>query len=238
MRPYGNPAAEKGEFSRRKQVTFGRGGGHRIVWNAGRSHYVGGMGSEPLDFSTSQPPQMLRGLAELQAEFAAGRKLPPVERWNPPYCGEIPMRIARDGTWHYMGTPIGRPAMVRLFSTILRREADGAHVLVTPVERVGIEVEDAPFLAVAVTAAGEGADRRLTFLTNVGDAVTADGDHPIRVAENPETGEPSPYVLVRGRLEARLSRPVFYELAEMAEERDGVLGVVSGGVFFALGRAA
>ncbi|MFO1237100.1 MAG: DUF1285 domain-containing protein [Alphaproteobacteria bacterium] len=196
------------------------------------------MGSEPLDFSTSQPPQMLRGLAELQAEFAAGRKLPPVERWNPPYCGEIPMRIARDGTWHYMGTPIGRPAMVRLFSTVLRREADGAHVLVTPVERVGIEVEDAPFLAVAVTAAGEGADRRLTFLTNVGDAVTADGDHPIRVAENPETGEPSPYVLVRGRLEARLSRPVFYELAEMAEERDGVLGVVSGGVFFALGRAA
>ncbi|BCW88545.1 hypothetical protein sos41_16860 [Alphaproteobacteria bacterium SO-S41] len=189
---------------------------------------------EPLDFSAAQPPQLLRGLAALQADLAKGRKLPPVEKWNPPHCGPIPMRIARDGTWHYMGTPIGRAAMVRLFSTILRREPDGSHVLVTPVERVGIEVEDAPFIAVGV----EAADGRLTFMTNVGDQVTADADHPIRVEENEATGEPSPYVRVRGGLEARLARPVFYELADLAEERDGVMGVTSAGTFFPLGRAA
>ncbi len=188
---------------------------------------------DPIDFSAAQPPQLLRGLAELQADFAKGRKLPPVDKWNPPYCGPIPMRITRDGTWHYMGTPIGRSAMVRLFSTILRREADGSHVLVTPVERVGIEVEDAPFIAVSV----EVKDGALTFLTNVGDAVTADADHPIRVVEDAATGEPSPYVRVRGGLEARLARPVFYELADMAEERDGVMGVWSAGVFFRLGPA-
>lgn len=188
---------------------------------------------DPIDFSAAQPPQLLRGLAELQADFAKGRSLPPVDKWNPPYCGAIPMRIARDGTWHYMGTPIGRAAMVRLFSTILRREADGSHVLVTPVERVGIDVEDAPFIAVSV----EAKDGALHFLTNVGDAVTADADHPIRVVEDPVTGEPSPYVLVRGRLEARLARAVFYELAELAEERDGVMGVWSAGAFFRLGPA-
>jgi hypothetical protein len=190
------------------------------------------------DFSVHTPPQMLRGLAEVQADLARGRKLPPVEKWNPPYCGAIPMRIARDGTWFYMGTPIGRPAMVRLFSTVLRREADGAHVLVTPVERVGIEVEDAPFIAVALEAEGDGADRHLFFLTNVGDRVEADADHPIRVVHHPLTGEPSPYVRVRGGLEARLARPVFYQLADMAEERDGHLGVTSAGVFFHLGCAA
>jgi hypothetical protein len=188
---------------------------------------------DPIDFSAAQPPQLLRGLAELQADFAKGRSLPPVDKWNPPYCGAIPMRIARDGTWHYMGTPIGRAAMVRLFSTILRREPDGSHVLVTPVERVGIDVEDAPFIAVSV----EAKDGALHFLTNVGDAVTADADHPIRVVEDPATGEPSPYVLVRGRLEARLARAVFYELAELAEERDGVMGVWSAGAFFRLGPA-
>ena len=189
---------------------------------------------EPLDFSAAQPPQLLRGLAALQADLAKGRKLPPVEKWNPPHCGPIPMRIARDGTWHYMGTPIGRAAMVRLFSTILRREPDGSHVLVTPVERVGIEVEDAPFIAVSVEIAGG----KLTFMTNVGDEVTADADHPIRVEEDAATGEPSPYVRVRGGLEARLARPVFYELADLAEERDGVMGVTSAGAFFPLGRAA
>lgn len=189
---------------------------------------------EPLDFSAAQPPQLLRGLAELQADFAKGRKLPPVERWNPPHCGPIPMRIARDGTWHYMGTPIGRAAMVRLFSTILRREPDGSHVLVTPVERVGIEVEDAPFVAVGVTVEGGS----LKFLTNVGDEVTAGPEHPIRVEEDAVTGEPSPYVRVRGGLEARLARPVFYELADLAEERDGAMGVWSGGAFFRLGAAA
>ena len=196
------------------------------------------MASEPADFSKAEPPQLLRGLAALQAEAAAGRRLPPVEKWNPPHCGAIPMRIARDGTWHYMGTPIGRPRMVRLFSTILRRDP-GEFVLVTPVERVAIEVEDAPFVAVTldVTDPG-GAGQALSFTTNVGDEVTADASHPIHVIENAVTGEPSPYVLVRGGLEARISRAVFYELADLAVERDGQLGVVSGGAFFPLGRAA
>lgn len=180
---------------------------------------------------------MLRGLAALQAEAAAGRRLPPVEKWNPPHCGSIPMRIARDGTWHYMGTPIGRPRMVRLFSTVLRRDP-GEFVLVTPVERVAIEVEDAPFIAVTVDVAGEGDSQTLTFTTNVGDQVTADADHPIRVSENPETEEPSPYVLVRGGLEARIARAAFYEMADLAVERDGRLGVFSGGAFFPLGAAA
>ena len=195
------------------------------------------MASDPVDFSKSEPPQLLRGLSALQAEAAEGRRLPPVEKWNPPHCGSIPMRIARDGTWFYMGTPIGRPRMVRLFSTVLRKDP-GEFVLVTPVERVAIEVEDAPFIAATVAVSGAGAGQVLTFTTNVGDVVTADAAHPIRVIENPETGEPSPYVLVRGGLEARLARPVFYELADLAVERDGVLGVHSGGAFFPLGTAA
>lgn len=181
---------------------------------------------------------MLRGLATIQAETAKHRGLPPVDRWNPPHCGKIPMRIARDGTWHYMGTPIGRTAMVRLFSTVLRREPDGSHVLVTPVERVEIEVEDAPFLAVTLEREGQGESQVLTFLTNVGDSVQADADHPIRVEEDAATGQPSPYVRVRGRLDALISRAVFYELADLAEERDGELGVWSGGTFFRLGAAA
>lgn len=183
----------------------------------------------------------LRGLAAIQAETAAGRRLPPVDKWNPADCGAIDMRIARDGTWHYMGTPIRRPALVRLFSTILRRESDDSYVLVTPVEKVTITVEDAPFIAVRVERAGEGESQTLTFLTDVGDSVTADAAHPIRVQEDSATREPRPYILVRGRLEARLSRGVFYELVEMAhEERVGgvlKLGVKSGGVFFPLGDA-
>jgi hypothetical protein len=199
---------------------------------------LGVMPEETVDFSRTPPPQMMRGLAELQADLARGKTLPPVERWNPPHCGPIPMRIARDGTWHYMGTPVGRAAMVRLFSTILRREEDGEYVLVTPVERVGIEVEDAPFAAVSVCVDGMGEDQILTFLTSVGDSATADADHPIRVVEDTETGEPSPYVRIRGRLDALISRAVFYELAELAVERNGVMGVWSSGEFFALGAPA
>jgi hypothetical protein len=184
-------------------------------------------------------PDVLRGLAQAQAEGAGGRKLPPVDRWNPEYCGEIDMRIARDGTWFYLGTPIGRPALVRLFSTILRREPDGSYVLVTPVERVGLKVEDVPFIAVGVDIEGKGHDQRLKFLTNVGDEAIAGAEHPLRVSHR-DDGEPQPYVHIRGALEARLARSVFYELVAIAEERVGAngrreLGVWSSGQYFALG---
>jgi hypothetical protein len=184
-------------------------------------------------------PDLLRGLAQAQAEGAGGRKLPPVEKWNPAHCGEIDMRIARDGTWFYLGTPIGRPALVRLFSTILRREDDGSYVLVTPVEKVQLQVEDVPFIGVRVDVEGKGHDQRLRFLTNVGDEVIAGPEHHLRVTYR-GVDEPQPYVHVRGRLEARLSRPVFYELVAMAEERVGAngtreLGVWSEGQYFSLG---
>ena len=155
------------------------------------------------------------GLAQsvLAAQKASAKGgLPPVHLWNPPHCGDIDMRIARDGTWFYMGTPIGRPALVRLFSTILRRDGD-AYVLVTPVEKVGITVDDAPFVAVDVDRDGDG----LIFTTNVGDTVTAGPDTPIRVVRDPQTGEPSPYVLVRANLEALIDRKSFYRLVDLGE---------------------
>ena len=161
--------------------------------------------------------------------------LPPVERWNPPFCGDIDMRIARDGTWFYLGTPIGRPALVRLFSNILWREGD-RYFLVTPVEKVGIRVDDAPFVAVDFAAEGEGRDQRITFTTHVGDQVTAGPDHPIRVVRDPDTGEPAPYVLVRRNLEALIDRKSFYRLVELGchEPHDGTrwFGLWSQGAFF------
>ena len=186
-------------------------------------------------------PDVLRGLAEIQAEAAHTRKLPPVEQWNPPFCGDLDIRIGVDGTWFYLGTPIGRPGLVRLFSTILRRDVDGKHYLVTPVEKVGIRVDDAPFTAVRVDAWGSGDARELEFTTNVGDSVVADADHPLTVHTDPADFTPRPYLRVRGRLDALVSRAVFYELVSMAETRmtpDGaVLGVASRGVFFPLGKA-
>lgn len=184
-------------------------------------------------------PDILRGLADLQAESAHTRKLPPVEKWNPPFCGDLDMRIAVDGTWFYLGTPIGRPGLVRLFSTILRREEDGRYVLVTPVEKVGIRVDDAPFVAVLVDASGEGESQSLQFTTNVGDVTSAGVAHSIRVAFRGAEREPRPYLHVRNGLEARISRAVFYELVGLSVERpvsDGrELGVWSGSVFFSLG---
>lgn len=172
------------------------------------------------------------GLSALVAEAGKPAKARPVERWNPPYCGEIDMRIAADGTWHYRGSPIGREALVRLFASILRRDPDGRHVLVTPVERVGIEVEDAPFLAVEAAVEGEGAERTLTFRTNVGDIVAADADHPLRFETEAETEGLKPYLKVRGGLEALATRSLALELVDMAEEKDGATGIWSGGVFF------
>ena len=176
----------------------------------------------------------IENLAE--AARAEGRKgRPPVEAWDPPDCGDIDMEIARDGTWYYMGTPIGRPELVRLFASILRREG-ARHVLVTPVEKLGIRVEDAPFVVQDFEASGTGRDQTLTFFTNVADAVTAGPDHPIRVVRDPRTDEPAPYVHVRGRLEALIDRKSFYRLVELGrhEARDGGrwFGLWSGGAFF------
>ena len=178
------------------------------------------------------------GLASLQRDAASGRGLPPVEKWHPAHCGDIDIRIARDGTWYHQGSPIGRRELVRLFSTILRRDPDG-YVLVTPAEKMRIVVEDVPFLAVLMDVEGSGTAQRLVFTTTVGDTAIAGPDNPIRVETDPATGEPAPYVHVRKGLEARISRTVFYQLADLAVPGDGGLLVVwSGGVCFPLGRPA
>ena len=161
------------------------------------------------------------GLEALIARAArAGKGLPPVERWNPEFCGDLDMEIRRDGTWFYLGTPIGRMPLVQLFSTVLRKDADGKTYLVTPVEKVGIRVVDAPFLAVEMNATGNGDRQVITFRTNVGDVVEAGPEHPLRFVDEDETGGLKPYVLVRGRLEALVARPVMYELIEHGEEID------------------
>ncbi len=169
-------------------------------------------------------------LAE-SARAATSRGLPPVHDWNPPDCGDLDIRIARDGTWFYLGTPIGRPELVRLFSTILRKDGD-RYVLVTPVEKVGITVDDAPFVAVDFEKDGDG----LRFVTNLGDEAIAGADHPIRVVRDPETGEPSPYILIRDRLEALIDRKSFYRLVDIGEnenhEGQPWFGLKSSGVFF------
>ncbi len=148
----------------------------------------------------------------------AGKGLPPVERWNPDFCGDLDMEIRPDGTWFYLGTPIGRMPLVQLFSTVLRKEADGKTYLVTPVEKVGIRVVDAAFLAVEMNVSGQGDDRVMTFRTNVGDVVEAGPDNSLRFVDEAETGGLKPYLLVRGRLEALVARPVMYELVEHGEE--------------------
>lgn len=165
------------------------------------------------------------------ARLAEEQKLPPVERWSPTHCGDSEMRIARDGTWFHQGSPIGRQAMVRLFSTILRREPDGRYVLVTPVEKLDIAVEDAPFQAIEVKVDGEGQTASLTFKLNTGDLVTASADRPLRFEQDVEG--PRPYLRVRGELDALIARPVYYELAALAlESGDQPAGVWSGGCFF------
>ncbi len=165
------------------------------------------------------------------ARTATKGGLPPVHLWNPDFCGDLDMRIARDGTWFYLGTPIGRPELVRLFSTILRKDGED-YYLVTPVEKVGITVDDAPFVAVDFEVEGSGKDQTLTFETNVGDFATAGPDHPIRVERDAETGEPSPYVLIRANLEALIDRKSFYRLVDIGAHHDGWFGIWSGGEFF------
>lgn len=178
-------------------------------------------------------------IAASAAEVTKGG-LPPVESWNPPFCGDLDMRIARDGTWFYLGTPIGRPALVKLFSSIIRKDGN-SYFLVTPVEKVGITVDDAPFVAIDFDAAGAGEAQKLRFETHVGDRFVAGPEHPIRVAYDDE-GEPSPYVLVRRNLEALIDRKSFYRLVDLGvqHEVDGVdwFGLWSGGAFFPVIRAA
>ncbi|MFP5427823.1 MAG: DUF1285 domain-containing protein [Gammaproteobacteria bacterium] len=176
---------------------------------------------------------------DLLAQIPKAKGPAPVHLWNPDFCGDIDMRIARDGTWYYQGTPIGRKPMVRLFSTIIRRDGD-AYFLVTPVEKVGIQVDDAPFVAVTLEVLGSGEQQVLCFTSNVDDQAEAGVDHPLRVQVDPATQEPSPYILMRTNLEALIHRNVFYQLVELAVpgEIDGQewLGVWSHGQFYPIGR--
>ena len=165
----------------------------------------------------------------------AGKGPAPVETWSPPYCGDIGMRIRSDGVWLYQGGPIGRVSLVKLFASVLRRDADGKHYLVTPAEKVDVTVDDAPFLAVEMEARGRGRDQQLTFRTNVDDIVVAGPEHPIRFAVEPGSEGLKPYLHVRGRLEALVTRAIYYDLVELAVEEAGPgLGLWSGGAFFTL----
>jgi len=182
----------------------------------------------------------LRGLA--QARKAVGKKsLPPVHLWNPEFCGDIDMRIDRDGTWFYMGSPIGRKELVRLFSSVLRHDDDGVHYLVTPVEKCSVEIEDAPFLAVRMNVSGTGADQMISFETSVDDEMTVDLQHPIRFEVEEGTDGLKPYVLVRARLEALVNRALFYDLVALGvvELLDGQdwFGVWSCGQFWPMALA-
>lgn len=185
----------------------------------------------------------LDGLTTAARDAAAagrsGKGLPPVHLWNPPFCGDLDMRIARDGTWFYQGTPIGRPALVRLFSTILKRE-NGKHYLVTPVEKVGIQVDDAPFMAVEMVQEQADGGRLLRFRTNVDDWVPCDAEHRLRF-ETGDDGGLMPYLHVRADLWAKVTRALYYDLVDLGEERavDGrpMFGIVSGGEFFTMANA-
>ncbi len=196
--------------------------------------------TEPQGSGESPSGNPAGGLAALaDAARAAGKGgLPPVERWNPEFCGDLDIRIASDGTWFYMGSPIGRKALVKLFSSVLRKDEDQKTYLVTPVEKIGITVDDAPFLAVEMAVEGEGRHQRIGFRTHVDDFVEVDAAHPLRFATEAGSGGLKPYVLVRGRLEALVVRSVFYDLVALGadHEIDGerMFGVWSCGRFFAM----
>jgi hypothetical protein len=193
------------------------------------AYEIAGVNDRPETSSTALEA-LMRAAA---ASGEAGAR--PVETWNPPYCGDIGMKIRRDGTWDYQGSPIGRIALVKLFASILRKDDDGKTYLVTPAEKVDVEVEDAPFLAVEMAVSGGGRDQTLAFRTNVDDIVTVDADHPLRFLRSEPDGGLKPYILVRGRLEALATRAVYAELVELAAAQNGdadELGVWSGGVWW------
>lgn len=182
---------------------------------------------------------MPEGLAALIVRAGnRSKNKPPVHLWNPPFCGDLDIRIARDGSWSYMGSLIRREALVRLFASVLRKDEDGRHYLVTPVEKIGITVEDTPFLAVELHAEGVSQNLKLTLRTNVGDVVHVGKEHPLRFETDPANGGLIPYVLVRGRLEARLTRPLLYQLVELFEEAEKpegtFVGIWSEGAFFSI----
>lgn len=181
---------------------------------------------------------LMRYAAELDG--AGAKQLPPVDAWTPAYCGELDLVIRADGVWVHEGTPIGRARLVRLFSTILRREGD-LYFLVTPAEKLGIRVEDAPFVAVLLRVEGDGEEQRLTFTTNVGDEIVAGPARPLTLANTSREGETAPYIEVRAGLKARVARAVYYDLVALGETRETVggrvFGVWSGGVFHAFGPA-
>lgn len=174
------------------------------------------------------------GLEALLAAAGAGSGPRPVETWDPPYCGDIGIAIKNDGTWTYRGSPIGRIGLVKLFASILRKDEDGRTYLVTPVEKVDCHVADAPFLAVEMAVSGGGEERTLTFRSNVDDVVSVNRKHPMRFVEQAGSGGLKPYILVRGRLEALVTRAVYADLMMLVEERGGSLGIWSGGVFWPL----
>lgn len=184
-----------------------------------------------------------RGLSGLEAllKEQAGDRLPPVETWNPPYCGDIGMRIRNDGVWFYQGSPIGRKPLVKLFSRVLRKDEDGRHYLVTPVEKVDVAVDDAPFLAVEMEVQGSGEGQVLTFRTNVDDVVRCGQDHALRFVEETPGGGLKPYLRVRGRLVALVTRALYYDLVELAVPgKDGAdrLIVWSAGIPFPVAATA
>lgn len=194
---------------------------------------AGGPGEVP-DRGGGSRIQGLETLIKAQGEG----QIPPVDQWDPPYCGDIGMAINADGAWIYQGSPIGRIALVKLFARVLRRDADGRTYLVTPVEKVDVAVADAPFMAVEMQVDGAGPEQQLTFRTNVDDIVACGPARPLRFVEEAGSGGLKPYLLVRGRLEALVSRAVYYDLVELAVPRDDDtpdrLGVWSGGMWFEL----
>jgi hypothetical protein len=183
------------------------------------------------DVASDADTNRIAGLeALLKGQQAKGPA--PVDEWNPPYCGDIGMKIRADGVWLYQGSPIGRMALVKLFAGVLRKDADGRHYLVTPAEKVDVAVEDAPFLAVEMEVRGSGRAQALVFRTNVDDIVAAGAEHPLRFVVEPGSGGLKPYLLVRGRLEALVTRALYYDLVELAVDDGDGLGLWSGGRFF------
>jgi uncharacterized protein len=183
----------------------------------------------------SEPGSNRIGGLEALIRAQAAKEPAPVEQWDPPYCGDIGLRIRSDGSWHYRDSPIGRPALVKLFASVLRKDADGRHYLVTPAEKIDVAVDDAPLLAVEMEVRGAGASQSLIFRTNVDDIVTAGPEHPLRFVVEPDSCGLKPYLMVRGRLEALVTRTLVHDLVEIAIAEAGRgLGVWSGGAFFSM----